>query len=206
MIPPAPVYSAFCDTSSQVRTLPLLTTGTPIPSTRVFTTERSAAPCLRRRADGWRACKARKAAPDASRLLASASVDDTGLQSRNLAETGTLRDRDRDETCVMCSAPETKVGFHLRAYQCLEREASLSFLASTLRNVPLERCLADIRGSGLYHFAHAFVRVEEKSDGPKPRTDAVTEIHDRLGTSNDLILVVATDLDHYWSRGRSTEF
>lgn len=98
MMPLAPVNSAFCNTSSQVRTLPLLTTGTPIPSTRVFTTDRSAAPCLRRRADGWRACNARKAAPDASRLVASASVDDAGLQSRNLAETGTLRDRDRDET------------------------------------------------------------------------------------------------------------
>lgn len=99
MIPPAPVNSAFCNTSSQVRTLPLLTTGTPIPSTRAFTTDRSAAPCLRRRADGWRACSARKAAPDASRLLASVIVDDAGLQSRNLTETGTLRDRDRDETC-----------------------------------------------------------------------------------------------------------
>ena len=93
--------------------------------------------------------------------------------------------------------------FHLWAYQCPEREASLSFLTSTLRNVPLERCLADIQGSGLHHFAHAFVRLREKSDGPKSRTDAVTEIHDRLGTSNDLILVVATDLDQRrWRRGR----
>ena len=89
-------------------TLPLLTTGTPIPSTRVFTTERSAAPCLCQRADGWRACKARKAVPDASRLLASASVNDTGLQSLNLAETGTLRDCDRDETCDVFSARKQK--------------------------------------------------------------------------------------------------
>ena len=45
--------------------------------------------------------------------------------------------------------------------------------------------------------------MREKSDGPKSRTDAVTEIHDRLGTSNDLILVVATDLDQCrWWRGR----
>src|SRR6266404_1875431 len=99
MKPLAPVYSAFCNTSSQVRTLPLLTTGTPVPSTRAFTTDRSAAPRLRWRVDGWRACNARKAAPAASRLVASVSVDDAGLHSRNLAETGTLRDRDRDVTC-----------------------------------------------------------------------------------------------------------
>ena len=46
--------------------------------------------------------------PDASRLLASASVDDTGLQSLNLAEMGTLRDRDRDETCDVFSARKQK--------------------------------------------------------------------------------------------------
>src|SRR6266702_7213638 len=115
MMPLAPVYSAFCNMSSQVRTFPLLTTGTPIPSTSAFTTDRSAAPCLRRRADGWRACNARKAAPDASRLLASASVDDAGLQSRNLAETGTLRDRDREETCDVCSAALGAKRLFLRA-------------------------------------------------------------------------------------------
>ena len=89
-------------------TLPLLTTGMPIPSTRVFTTERSATPCLRWCANGWCACKARKAVPDALRLLASASVDDTGLQSLNLAETGTLRDCDRDKTCDVFSTRKQK--------------------------------------------------------------------------------------------------
>jgi hypothetical protein len=39
-----------------------------------------------------------KAAPDAWRLLASVSVDDTGLQRRNLAETGTDSECERDET------------------------------------------------------------------------------------------------------------
>jgi hypothetical protein len=81
-----------------VRTLPLLTTGMSTPSTRVFTTERSAAPCRLRRADEWRACKARKDAPDAWRVLASVSVDDTGLQRRNLAETGTHNECEREET------------------------------------------------------------------------------------------------------------
>lgn len=89
-------------------TLPLLTTGTPIPLMRVFTTERSATPCLCRRANGWCACKARKAAPDTSRLLASVSVNDTGLQSLNLAEMGMLRDHDRDKTCDVLSARKQK--------------------------------------------------------------------------------------------------
>jgi hypothetical protein len=97
-MPVAPVKSLLRDTSSQVRTLPLLMIGMSTLSTRAFTTERSAAPCRRRRADGWRACRARKAAPDAWRLLASVSVDDIGLQRRNLAETGMFRERDRDET------------------------------------------------------------------------------------------------------------
>lgn len=39
-----------------------------------------------------------KAAPDAWRLLASVRVDDTGLQRRNLAETGTDSEFERDET------------------------------------------------------------------------------------------------------------
>jgi len=73
-------------------------TGMSRPSTRVFTTERSAAPCRRRRAEGWRACNARRAAPDAWRLVASSSVEDTGLQRRNLAETGTHNACERDET------------------------------------------------------------------------------------------------------------
>jgi hypothetical protein len=97
-MPLAPVKSLLHNTSSQVRTLPLLMIGMSTLSTRAFTTERSAAPCRRRRADEWRACRARKAAPDAWRLLASVSVDDTGLQRRNLAETVMLRERDRDET------------------------------------------------------------------------------------------------------------
>ncbi len=73
-------------------------TGMSTPSTRVFTTERSAAPCRLRRGDGWRACKAMKDAPDAWRVLASVSVDDTGLQRRNLAETGTHNECEREET------------------------------------------------------------------------------------------------------------
>jgi hypothetical protein len=73
-------------------------TGMSTPSTRVFTTDRSAAPCLLRRADGWRACKARKEAPDAWMVLARVSVDDTGLQRRNFAETGTHNECERDET------------------------------------------------------------------------------------------------------------
>ena len=81
-----------------MRTFPLLMTGMSRPSTTVFTTERSAGPCRRRRAEGWRACNARKAAPDAWRLVARVSVEDTGLQRRNLAETGTHNACERDET------------------------------------------------------------------------------------------------------------
>lgn len=152
MTPLAPVYSLLCDTSSQVRTLPLLMTGMSTRSTRAFTTERSAAPCRRRRADGWRACKAMTAAPDAWRLLASVSVDDTGLQRRNLAETGTHSECERDETVVAYQMAKKNFsgGF---AHRCLGRGASLSFRAGTPRNVLLERCLVDNQGSDLRRFA-----------------------------------------------------
>jgi len=142
MTPLAPVYSLLWSTSSQVRTFPLLMTGMSTPSTRAFTTERSAAPCRRRRAEGWRACKARKAAPDAWRLLASVSVEDTGLQRRNLAETGTHNECERDETmpwtrgqslfpskyAPKCSSLATSCG-HPRfrsASQCHHRDPRLS--------------------------------------------------------------------------------
>jgi len=95
------------------------------------------------------------------------SVDDTGLQRRNLVETGTHNECERDETVGISSTELlkeiTSSGF---AHRCLGRGASLSFRASTPRNVLLERCLADNQGSHLCHFAkeHALesVRVPEK--------------------------------------------
>jgi hypothetical protein len=155
-MPLAPVKSLLRDTSSQVRTFPLLMIGVSTPSTRAFTTERSAAPCRRRRADGWRACRARNVAPEAWRLLASVSVDDTGLQRRNLAETGTLRECERDETTQHQRRKLSQIPSG-GAYQCLERGASLFFRASMPRNVPLEQYPADIRGLDLHRFAYPSV-------------------------------------------------
>jgi hypothetical protein len=94
-----------------------------------------------------------KAAPEAWRLLASVSVDDTGLQRRNLAETGTDSECERDETALPYQTAEDYFGRLCFAHRCLGRRASLSFPASTPQNVLLERCPADNQGSDLRHFA-----------------------------------------------------
>jgi len=184
-------------------------TGMSRPSTTVFTTERSAGPCRRRRAEGWRACNARKAAPDAWRLVARVSVEDTGLQRRNLAEKGTHNACERDETAWRIINSERHGNFAggEGAHRCLGRGASLSFRVNTPQNVPLERCLEDNRGSDLRRFARKCVRERDKlvvCVFHRPtHTNAVTEIHDRLCAAKDHILIVPAYLDYYRSRGRT---
>jgi hypothetical protein len=109
---------------------------------RLSSRKRSAAPCRRRWArDGWLACKAMKVLPEAWRLLASLSVDDTGLQRRNLAETGTDSECERDETALPYQTAKEYFGRLCFAHRCLGRWTSLSFRASTPRNILLEHVL-----------------------------------------------------------------
>ena len=193
-------------------------TGMSTPSTRAFTTDRSATPCRLRRADGWRACKTRKDAPDAWRVLASVSVDDTGLQRRNFAETGTHNECEREETVwhIKHRTLEKKYTSSGFAHRCPGRGASLSFRASTPRNVLLWRSLADNQDSDLCHFAREKMH-QRACGGPRknemviaqrvPHTNTITEVHNRLCTTNDHFLVISAHLDYHRSRrGRTAQF
>ena len=101
IIPFACVKARFASTSSQVRTFPLLTIGILIPESSAAsrsTSRRSAAPCLRRRADTVRACSVIQDAPAASKRRANVSVCEAGWQRRSFAETGTGRECERFDT------------------------------------------------------------------------------------------------------------
>ena len=74
-----------------------------------------------------------------------------------------------------------------------------------LRNVLLEQCLADNRGSDLHHFARE--NASEKMyvcAVTSPHTDTIAEVHDRLCAADDHFLFISAHLDHYRSRGSRT--
>jgi hypothetical protein len=155
---------------------------------RLSTRERSAAPC--RRVDGWRACKTMKAAPDIWRLLASVSVDETGLQRRNLAETGTDSECERDN-----------FGRFRFAHRCLGRRASLSFRAPKYSSRAMS--------CGQPRFRSESLRKENASERVcvrvlRPHTNTIAEVHDCFCAADDHFLIISAHLDYYRSRGGRT--
>ena len=179
-------------------------TGMSTPSTRDFTTERSAAPCRRRRADGWRACKAMKAAPDVWRLLASVSVDDTGLQRRSLADTGTDSECERDETVYAYQ----NAGYSGRFMFCAPMfwTRGQSFFPS--KYAP--KCSSRAMSCGQPRFRSASLRKGNASEKmyvcavTSPHTDTIAEVHNRLCAADDHFLIISAHLDYYRSGGGRT--